>query len=182
VFNVFVEEARMDYLDVHGLRGFIQPGVVDNYVRRIQRAANLFERLENDAPKKDFFKRMAIALRINASIMRSCGNFADAQVIRDRNSAVLNGPKRRPDKEPTFAGHPDFTAFNNVMRDELDNTQELIILLENGGLALVVHAGTSAYEDRFLLGPDLIDQLKKKRKIMLDHWQDIEDYLASPFK
>ena len=182
VFNVSIEEARMDYMDIHGGRSSIQPGVVNNYVRRIQRAANLFEQLENDAPKKDFFKRMAVALRINASIMRSCGNFAEAQAIRDRNIAVLNGPIRRPDKEPTFTGHPDFIAFNNIMRDELDNTQELITILENGGLALVVHANSSTYEDRFLLGPDLIGQLKKKRKIMLDHWQDIEDYLASPFK
>lgn len=182
VFNVSVEEARMDYMDIHGSRSTIQPGVVENYVRRIQRAADLFDQLDNDAPKKDFFKRMALSLRIHASIIRSCGNFAAAQVIRDRDSAMLNGPVHRPGKEPTFTGDPDFIAFNNIMRDELDNTRELIALLENGGLPLLVVAGTSAYEDRFLLGPDLVNQLKKKRKIMLDHWQDIEDYLASPFK
>lgn len=182
VFNVSVEEARMDYMDVHGGRGSIQPRVVENYVRRIQRAADLFEQLDNDAPKKDFFKRMALSLRIHASIIRSCGNFAAAQVIRDRDSALLNGPTRRPGKEPTFTGHPDFIAFNNIMRDELDNTRELIALLENGGLPLLVYAATPAYEDRFLLGPDLVSQLKKKRKIMLHHWQDIEEYLASPFK
>jgi hypothetical protein len=37
-------------------------------------------------------------------------------------------------------------------------------------------------EDMFVLGADLIDQLKKKRKIMLAHWQDIEGFLATPFK
>ena len=68
------------------------------------------------------------------------------------------------------------------MRDELDNTTQLIQLLEQGGIKQVILAASPVYEDRFLLGPSIIDQLKKKRKIMLDHWQDIEGYLTSPFK
>ena len=114
--------------------------------------------------------------------MRSCGNFAEAQEIRDRNQAKLNGPIHLPGKEPTFTGDPDFIRFNEIARDELDNTQELIDILEKGGMDLLVFAKDAKYEDRFVLGPDLIKQLKKKRKIMLDHWTDIEDYLTSPFK
>ena len=68
------------------------------------------------------------------------------------------------------------------MRDELDNTQDLIDLLEDGGMAFICHADDPKYEDTFLLSPDLIEQLKKKRKIMLDHWTDIEDYMTMPFK
>lgn len=182
VFNVSTEEARMDYMDVHGGRGNTTPGVVENYVQRINRAATLFEKLDDSAPKKEFFQRMALSLRIHASIIRSCGNFAAAQEIRDRNKEILSGPVHRPDKESSFTGHPDFIPFNNIMRDELDNTSELIQLLEQGGLKLLVYANNPTYEDRFLLGPALINQLKKKRKVMLDHWQDIEGYLASPFK
>jgi len=182
VFNVSEDEARMDYMDIHGGRLSVQPGVVENYVSRIQRAASLFDQLSPAAPQKQFFSRMAASLRIHASIIRSCGNFAAAQVIRDRNSAALNAAPRRPDKESSWTGHPDFIAFNNVMRDELDNTTSLIRLLENGGLKQVITADKPLYEDRFLLGPDLVAQLKKKRKIMMDHWQDVEGYLASPLK
>jgi len=46
----------------------------------------------------------------------------------------------------------------------------------------ISHANDSKYEDTFLLGPDLIEQLKKKRKIMLRHWVDIESYMTTPFK
>ena len=67
------------------------------------------------------------------------------------------------------------------MRNELDNTSELIGLLENGGMDLIIHAEDPALEDTFLLGPDLIDDLEQKREIMLAHWLDIEDYLTSPF-
>lgn len=181
VFNTSVEEARMDYMDVHGGRVTVAPGLTAKYTQLILKAAGLLEK-PGTSTRKDFFQRMALSLRIHASIIRSCGNFAAAQAIRDRDSAALNSSPHRPGKESTWTGHPDFIEFNNIMRDELDNTAELIKLLENGGLKLMILAGSPLYEDRFLLGPDLISQLKKKRKIMLDHWQDIEGYLASPFK
>lgn len=182
VFNVSKEEARMDYMDIHGGRFTVQPGVVNNYVSRIHRAAALFEQIGADAPQKAFFSRMATSLRIHAAIIRSCGNFAAAQVIRDRNAAALKSPALQPDKAGNWSGHPDFIPFNNIMRDELDNTNAMIRLLENGGLEQVIVADKPVYEDRFLLGPDLLDQMKKKRKIMMHHWQDIEQFLASPLK
>lgn len=182
VFNIWEDEARMDYMDVHGGRVTVAPDVVANYVKQVHIAANLFDKVEAVGVRKDFFKRMGLSLRIYASVMRSCANFSSAQIIRDRDSAVINGPVQRPDKGSSWAGHPDFIPFNNIMRDELDNTTELIGLLQNGGLELLVQTNNPAYEDRFLLSADLVNQLKKKRKIMLDHWQDVERYLASPFK
>jgi hypothetical protein len=68
------------------------------------------------------------------------------------------------------------------MRDELDNAQEPIDLLVDGGMEFICHANDPKYEDTFLLGPDLVEQLKRKMKIMLDHWTDIEGYMATPFK
>jgi hypothetical protein len=68
-----------------------------------------------------------------------------------------------------------------MMRDELDNTTELIDLLENGGMDLIAHAYSPFKEDTFLLGADLIEQLKLKQKIMIAHWRDIEGYLITPY-
>ncbi|MBS1574043.1 MAG: hypothetical protein JST09_01965, partial [Bacteroidetes bacterium] len=182
VFNVSKQEAQMDYTDIHGAHNAIPDGVVEKYVTKLIQVSQLLEKIEASAPQRQLIKNMAIALRIYASVMRSCGNFAEAQAIRDRNATKLNGPVHRPNKDVTWTGDPDFIRFNEVMRDELDNAQELIELLQNGGMNLVCHAKDSLHEDTFLLGPDLINQLQKKRKIMLDHWRDIEDYMASPFK
>ena len=74
------------------------------------------------------------------------------------------------------------TGLNEAMRDELDNTQELIDLLESGGMDLICHSKDADEEDTFLFGPDLIDQLKRKRIIMRRHWRDIEQHLATPLK
>jgi hypothetical protein len=182
VFNVSKEQARMDFTDVHGLHHNIPDGVVQNYVKRLTNVYGLLESIDSTAPKKEFISRMATSLRIIASIMRSCGNFDEAQKIRERNHDKLNGPIHLPSKEPTFTGDADFIRFNEIARDELDNTQELIDIVSKGGMDVIIYAKDAKYEDRFVLGPDLIKQLNKKRKIMLDHWRDIEDYLTSPFK
>ncbi|MEP6951129.1 MAG: hypothetical protein ABI863_17710 [Ginsengibacter sp.] len=182
VFNVSKDEARMDYIDLAGSRKTVPDGVIENYVAKLKTIYGMLEKIDASAPKKEFIQNMAAALRIYASLMRSCGNFVEAQAIRDRNAAKLSGPVHRPDKEVTWAGDPDFIRFNEIMRDELDNAQDLIGLLEKGGMDFICHAKDSIHEDTFLPGPELLDQVKKKRKIMLDHWRDIEGYMASPLK
>lgn len=182
VFNPSVEEARMDYTDIHGSHNIIQPATVKRYISMITRAASLMESIDRTAPESSLIDNMAKALRIHASIMRSAGNFAEAQAVRDRNAEKLSLPPHRPDKIPTWEGDPDLQVFNTAMRDELDNTQQLIELLQSGGMDLICHATDLQYEDTFVLGPDLIRQLKLKMKVMLRHWTDIEKYMATPFK
>ena len=125
---------------------------------------------------------MATSLRIYASFIRSGLNFYQTQMLRDRNAEKLSQVAPPPPKESSWTGDPDIIPFNEHMRDELDNTQELIGLLENGGMDLICHSEDPAEEDTFLLGPDLVDQLKNKCKIMRRHWLDIQNHLATPHK
>lgn len=182
VFNPSEEEARMDYTDIHGAHRSLTSGAANTYVLMLKKAINFIEKVSETAPEKDYLRNMTKALKIQSSIFRSIGNFSEAQAIRDRNIEKLSGDPHRPTKTPTWEGDPELQAFMTVMRDELDNTQDLIDILEDGGMEFIAHANDSKHEDTFLLGPDLIDQLKLKRKIMLDHWTDIEGYMASPFK
>lgn len=182
VFNPSEIEARMDYIDIHGGRKEISLDALGIYVSKLNEIIGLMDQVDNDAPEKQFIQNMVLGLRIYSSIMRSGGNFAEAQLIRDRHEQELSGPQHRPDKTPTWEGDPDLQKFNAIMRDELDNTLDLIDVLESGGMEFISHAKDPAYEDTFLLGPDLIEQLMLKRKIMLEHWTDIEMYLTSPYK
>lgn len=182
VFNPSETEARMDYTDIHGAHRTLTSGVVSNYVSMLDSIIADLQIISENASEKVFLQNMAKALMIHNSIFRSIGNFAEAQVIRDRNSERLSMAPRRPDKIPTWEGDPDLQAFNTIMRDELDNTLELIHVLENGGMEFISHANIPKYEDTFLPGPNLIEQLKMKRKIMLKHWTDIEGYMTTPFK
>ena len=180
VFNVSVEEARNEYMDLHGADRFLSEGVVDSFLVDLKAVINSFEKIKN-ATEQKFLDDMARSLRIYYCVVRSCGNFNNAQIIRNRNREILAGPVHRPPKTPTRTGDPDLKHFNDIMRDEFDNTQDLIDLLENGGMDLVVHAKGAYIEDTFLLGADLIEQLKQKLKIMMAHWRDIEGYLSTPY-
>ena len=181
VFNISIEEARNDYMDIHGGNKTLDDGVINQFLVMLKKAYSLMEEVKG-APEQMFLNDLAKSLRIYASVIRSCNNFYLAQEIRNRNKEVLAGPIHRPDKIPTWTGDKDLQDFNAIMRDELDNAQELILLLENGGMELVCYAQKPFKEDTFVLGADLIQQLKKKRNIMLTHWTDIEGYLATPFK
>jgi hypothetical protein len=182
IFNVSEEEARMDYMDIQGGRRTASLDTIKMYIDKIKLVYKALDAIDESAPQHAFIQKMATGLRIHASLMRSCGNFAAAQAIRESVASKLNGPIHRPDKEPTWMGDTALQEFNIVMRDELDNTQELINMLEHGGISSLSLAKDTAHEDCFLLGPNIIEQLKKKRKIMLDHWLDIQDYLTTPFK
>jgi hypothetical protein len=70
----------------------------------------------------------------------------------------------------------DHRALNmrKIAREELDNITELIELIESQPEKVLEYAACPEEESVFLLGPDLVADLKRKMAIMLDHWQDYE--------
>ena len=185
VFNINENEARNDYIDSHGGRltgtrewqdaAFIE-GLED-----LKWAANTLVKL-GDAPAYEWFQNIALSLQMYVSLMRSIDNFYHAQLIRDRHKGVFREDQVILPKKGTQTGDPDYIPWNNILRDEYDNTLELIRLLENGGLQHVARAGDSKHEDTFLLGPDFLNQVNEKKRLMREHWTDIGKYLVSPLK
>ena len=191
VFNVRQGEARTDYLDLHGGRFFppvnpVRPSVRLLEIHRLcsmlnQTAASL-EGLKGGRAL-DVFRRMGISLRIYSCIMRSIHNFAGMQILRDRNKEKLYAPQPLvPPKILNWTGDPDLLQINEIMRDELDNTDTFIDILASGGLRQMALAKSQDLEDTFLLGPNFPDTLKEKRRIMRRHWLDAAQYMASPLK
>jgi hypothetical protein len=190
VFNPNINESRTDYIDFHGGRMKAPQGIdqgadprvlpLFTFGSKINTVADRLQGLAGDGA--EVFRRMGTSLRIYASILRSSANFYAVQRVRDRNKAVFAGEPRIPSKEPDWFGNADLQMLNEFMRDELDNTTELIRILEDGGLRQVLTAKGAADEDTFLLGPDLIQQLRDKCRIMRRHWLDAERYLATPHK
>jgi hypothetical protein len=176
-----VEEARNDYMDIHGGNRELAMHATEKMTAGLKRVYTALETIQN-APEQKFLNDLARSLRLYSCVLKTCGNFNDAQIIRNRNKEALAGAVHRPDKTPVWTGDQDLLDFNEIMRNELDNTQDMIDLLENGGMELICYVKPPFPEDTFVLGADLIDQLKKKQRIMLAHWTDIEGYLTTPFK
>ncbi len=185
VFNPSENEARMDYIDLHGGRMHGTANWKDSGVSRVlslvRSAARALDGLEG-APEGEFLRKLSLSVRMWASEVRSIHNFYHGQMIRDTHAEVLAGEPKVHEKVGNWFGDKGNLEWNEIMRDEFDNTNELIALLEDGGLELVACSKDPAFEDTFLMGPDLIGQLRKKVAIMRAHWLDVEDYLAPPHK
>ena len=188
VFNVRESEARNDYTDLHGGHMQVTPAEateVRGFPRLLERLRRIAEVLESatDGPEGEWLFNLATSVRIYASALRSIDNFYFGQLIRNRSAdALAREEPVIPVKAGSWEGEGEILAWNERMRDEFDNAIELIALLEERGTDQLTHAENPEDEDTFLLGPDIIDQLKKKVKIMRDHWLDVERYLAPPHK
>ena len=185
VFNINENEARVDYIDIHGgrltgPRYWKHPALMEG-LGDLLWAANTLEKLK-DAPAYEWLQNVAQSLKMYVSLIRSIDNFYHAQLIRDRHKDVFSLNQIILPKTGTETGDPDYIPWNNILRDEYDNTLELVRLLENGGLQFVAKAKDQKNEDTFLLGPDILRQVQNKAHIMRAHWKDIEKYLVSPLK
>jgi hypothetical protein len=183
VFNVSESEARNDYADMHGGR-IIGPAAWDdaglqNALARALRAAEILEGVMG-APSQRWLKQVALALRIWASGVRSMNNFYFGQLVRDRSSAAIARGAFTPSKQFSATGNSDYGEWSRIQRDELDNTNELIVLLRDGGLESIAYTKDKRYEDTFLLGPDVLHALHEKTRLMEREWLDVQKYLASP--
>jgi hypothetical protein len=151
VFNVSVGEGRNDYADMHGGR-ITGPASWDdaglqNALARALHAAQLLEGV-TDAPAQQWLRQSALSLRMWASGVRSMNNFYFGQLIRDRSAAAIAKEPRVPSKQYNWTGDSDYLDWNSIQRDELDNSNELIALLQNGGLDLIAHATHHRSDER----------------------------------
>jgi hypothetical protein len=181
VFSADEQDARLDYNTAMGERRVGPPEYRSFMYQSIHgsalEAAQRFEKAATDAPEAAWFRQMALSLRLWASAVRSINNFCFAQLVRDRHQDDLAAPPRLLVSRRAVSD-PDLLLWNEIQRDELDNTNELINLLAAGGLDLFARAGNARDEDTFLYGPDVLDQMKTKVRIMREHWFDGQQYLA----
>ncbi len=190
VFNIFEEHARNDYIDIHGARlhgGTIvandsnsSPAILGLF----NKMASLGKNMQRIAPEHEALSTLGLSLRMWSSLMRSIYNFYQGQLIRythqQRIEEVDNNELIDPSNSNRNPVSQDLLHWNALMRDEIDNTAELIQLLKDGGLDHMVHAAEDRYQCTFVLGPDLIQNLESKIKITKDHWLDVEKYLVCP--
>ena len=102
-------------------------------------------------------------------------NCRDAIQFQHLLDTAKDGSLRRPvEFQEELTDIPEWRAIKDVARREIDNSSVLADLLQSQKAPLIDLAKTSGEENIRVLGPDLIDQLRKRVKIMIAHWQDYE--------
>ncbi len=81
--------------------------------------------------------------------------------------------------EGEFSKEANSSLLEGIMRREVDNTQELIDLLEASEVPLIPLAKKAEDENTFLFGPDLTAQLKTKISLMMRQWHDSQKLFAN---
>jgi hypothetical protein len=86
-----------------------------------------------------------------------------------------------PASPSPWEGSEQLNVIYRLQREELDNTYELIDLLERAGLEpLIISEPVKSDEGYFRYGPDLIDQLRIKAELMTKHWRDADRLYFQP--
>jgi hypothetical protein len=109
-------------------------------------------------------------LRVFEVLVNNCRDAIDYQFDLD---SIKDWRLRRPiETQQELTQIPEWLAIRDTARREIDNSAVLIDLLESQNAPLIDLAKTTSDENIRVLGPDLIDQLRQKMKIMIAHWED----------
>ena len=173
---VFDSLDRLDYeldlLNIHGSRNFYMGRTYEEAERSVmcwnsilvtlqKCLANLAALVAKSTGKRQaYLADMLRRLKAFNCFGRNLRNCCAFQATLDRAKAV------------GFSNLANSDKLEVIMRDELDNAAELIALLEAAPEPILPLATEKKEETTFLFGPDLADQLRKKRQIMLAHWRD----------
>jgi hypothetical protein len=87
---------------------------------------------------------------------------------------MTSASPERPDWPCGNRGSNGLFYMHRALRWELDNMTELIKLMEACPVTLFTTAPRPEMECSFLFSPDLLNQLKRKREIMVKHWRETE--------
>jgi hypothetical protein len=182
-------ESAADYLlDIQAMRVYTGEGgyryihrVIDKTKEYISKALESSKYLEEnvDQEQKKTFELLKIRLKAYDYLMNNVLNVVSYQTQLDQLD--LSAIKSEAVAMGSGSSAARLKMLEKVRR-EIDNTSNLIELLKSQDRIgnVIDHAKTKDEEYIRLLGPDLIDQLRKKIKIMNAHWKDYDKIFIRP--
>ncbi|MCE9614511.1 MAG: hypothetical protein K8T26_09560 [Lentisphaerae bacterium] len=92
-----------------------------------------------------------------------------------RGEVMTSTRPERPDLPIGNMGSVGLFYLHRALRWELDNVNELIRIIRECPEPIFYTAIDEAHEGSLVLGPNLLEDLQRKARIMLKHWRDAED-------
>jgi len=154
-------------------------------VMHLRRAASMLRGAKEDAPDDTVRDKLELdALRADAlrCMILTCSHTMQLGVIALEREKVADRYTAEVDPaQPThWEGSAQLTEIYRLQRAELDNTYELIDLLERAPEPLIVSEPEKSDEGYFRYGPDLIEQLRTKAELTVKHWRDADRLYFMP--
>jgi len=176
-FQANSEEEAADLMNLQGfeiINGFSGSLLASNLfnlaIRNLESAVTDLTALSEKLSNRPAGEALRLRLKALIGVYRNARNTIQYQDILDRTD--YEHPPKEENIYP-MDGDQKLREIQNVTRDEIDNANELAGLLESAKVPLVEVAPASAEEDIFLIGPDIVAQLRKKVQTMLRHQLDV---------
>ena len=177
-FQALMEEDANDLMNLQGIEGvrgftaaFMVTETVKKAIRCLDRAVSKVEDLRKSAGEEEMRRKFTLLqkrLSAERCFYRNIIHAVRFQELVDRtdfeNSPVLS--LRWPTRNDSR-----IEEFQNITRAEIDNTYELIGIIEDC-LEEVILCAEPEQEDIFVYSTQLVSQLRRKAEIMLDHMND----------
>jgi hypothetical protein len=152
-------------------------GIVGTY----NAAADCFEAAaklaKSPAAKKELVSE-AFRCRAKGCVVFTVHNVLQmGTLIIDRDKAfktVSVDPEMVQQSNDGSMGSNGLFMMYRTLRWELDNVNKLIKLMQESPVPLIRHTQDKAWEGALLHGPDVLEQLKKKVRIMIKYWRTAE--------
>ncbi|MFW5980844.1 MAG: hypothetical protein ACOCRB_02350 [Halanaerobiaceae bacterium] len=160
--------------------------LLNSVMGRFNKALTKIKRILTETSDENIIneiKALESRLKILKCLTQNAINTSHYQEILDSTEKSEEPPEEEPISvgiENLYPEDPRWVNIHNVVRREIDNTKELIEILNDTEEKQMYLAPSSGKEDIFLLGPDIIDQLKKKINIMLKHKEDHDRLYIRP--
>jgi hypothetical protein len=179
-FQAQGEEHAKDLMDIQGIeaiRGFSGVFLATHAVRRarqgIEKARGHLAAVSEQSPNGNIREKINLTgerLAVLDHFLRCITNAAEFQEILDRTDF-----ERTPQTDCRWPTRNDrrIEHMQNIMRDEIDNVNELADLIDGRVKLFLAAEEESRFEDIFTYGPDLANQLRLKARIMLEHLSDL---------
>ena len=186
-FQARTEEDADDLLNLQGycwLRGCHQAlqRRWNETIQLVRQTAGIMKKLIAFAVNpeaKDYLESQYLKLCLYGALWRNIRNVIACQTILD---TVDRDEKPAPNPACGRAGDRRYLDFNDIIRNEIDNTLEIISLLEQAKEPILQTADTPEFENIMLFGPDIVDQLRKKVAVMEAHRRDVTRLFIEPNK
>ena len=179
-FQANSEEEAADLMNLQGfemINGYsgslLATWALSNAVRNIQSAVTDLNQIKGKLEDKNTINKIELLrLRLKTLICfyRNAKHTIQYQDILDRTDY-----ENLPEEQNYYPMDGDqlLREIQIVTRNEIDNINELIALLKSTKIPLVKTAPSIEDEDVFNIGPNIIEQLKKKVSIMLKHQLEV---------
>jgi hypothetical protein len=188
LFQALSEDNANDMADLQANRvfsGYNGASLAERFLSEVSTSnssarTSIQELLMADIPLelKNEFELMDLRLQ---ALDLLCNNARNALFYQARLDQV-KAEKKEPDLKPLIGAPSEFERSDmlETARREIDNTALLIQLLETGKQDILDIAPTKDLEDIRRFGPDLVNQLKTKLRIMNEHWIDYNRLFTTP--